>query len=202
MLCMSRIYFLPLPFHDFGLVCFRGRTLYVESNSEISGPYFLLLGSVKFHPENKNSQSQLNPGIVVSTSTLLIYDCCLTLDLECKLVWSYPFKWINVLYLVQRYLPLVDTVIMLNIGTFSPHQSQAYCHDVLDSSILCVNVCRATCRRNRETQGLSEVLLSLRIWAISRDRIRHLAYIISLCFILLWGGISAMGIIFWSRHNS
>ncbi|KIK64126.1 hypothetical protein GYMLUDRAFT_432988 [Collybiopsis luxurians FD-317 M1] len=72
---------------------------------------------------------------LVSTSTLLIYDYCLTLDLECKLLWSQPLKWFNVLYLVQRYLPLIDTVVLLNIGIFSSSHSQTYCNDVLHFSI-------------------------------------------------------------------
>ncbi|KIK62230.1 hypothetical protein GYMLUDRAFT_994997 [Collybiopsis luxurians FD-317 M1] len=117
---------------------------------------------------------------LVSTSTLLIYDYCLTLDLECKLVWSRPLKWFNILYLVQRYLPFIDTVVMLNIGTFSSNHSQIYCYSVLHGSLF---------------------ILSLRIWAISRDRIRNLAYIISGSFILLWGAIIAIVFIFRSKHN-
>ncbi|KAJ3848342.1 hypothetical protein EV368DRAFT_49486 [Lentinula lateritia] len=54
--------------------------------------------------------------IPVSSAALLVYDYCLTLDLECRLVWSKPYRWANILYLVQRYLPLLDTAILLTVG--------------------------------------------------------------------------------------
>ncbi|KIK64128.1 hypothetical protein GYMLUDRAFT_40376 [Collybiopsis luxurians FD-317 M1] len=128
---------------------------------------------------------------LVSTSALLIYDYCLTFALEYKLVWSRPLKWFNVLYLAQRYLPLIDTVILLNIGTFSSNHSQTYCYSMLDSS-LWIHIAG---------MGLSEVILSLRIWGLSRDRFRYLGYIIPGCFVMLLGGILAIGIVFWSKHN-
>ncbi|KIK57938.1 hypothetical protein GYMLUDRAFT_75215 [Collybiopsis luxurians FD-317 M1] len=117
---------------------------------------------------------------VFATSTLLIYDYCLTLDLECKLVWARPLKWFNVLYLVQRYLPLIDTVVMLNIGTYASTPSQTYCYRVDDSGLF---------------------ILSLRVWAVSRDHFRHLVYVIPASFVLVWVALSAMIGIFWSRHS-
>ncbi|TFK71030.1 hypothetical protein BDN72DRAFT_838270 [Pluteus cervinus] len=48
----------------------------------------------------------------VASSTVYLYDLLLTLDLEVNLLW--PSKWtlVKVVYLLQRYLPLVDTVIL------------------------------------------------------------------------------------------
>ncbi|KAJ3986544.1 hypothetical protein F5890DRAFT_987216 [Lentinula detonsa] len=85
--------------------------------------------------------------IPLSCAALLAYDYCLTLDLERKFVWSKPCKWSNILYLFQRYLPLVDTVILFTIRT-----------------------------------SLSEMLLSMRVYAISRGRFKHLGYFIENSF--------------------
>ncbi|TFK63335.1 hypothetical protein BDN72DRAFT_734017, partial [Pluteus cervinus] len=48
----------------------------------------------------------------VASSTLYLYDLLLSLDLEVDLLW--PSKWtlIKVFYLLQRYLPLIDMVIV------------------------------------------------------------------------------------------
>ncbi|KIK64132.1 hypothetical protein GYMLUDRAFT_40387 [Collybiopsis luxurians FD-317 M1] len=128
---------------------------------------------------------------LVSSSALLIYDYCLTLGLECKLVWSHPSKWFSVLYLLQRYLPLIDTVVLLNIGFFSSGHSQKFCYHMLDSS-LWLHIAGI---------ALSEIILSLRIWALARDQFQHLAYLISASFVLVWGAISAMAVMFWSRRS-
>ncbi|KAJ3908368.1 hypothetical protein F5879DRAFT_937875 [Lentinula edodes] len=113
---------------------------------------------------------------VVSSATLLVYDYCLTLGLERHLVWSNPYRWANVLYLVQRYLPLLDTAILLTVAAFlSDHINQKYCDAILNSSLWLHFVGTA----------FSEVLLSMRIYAISRQRVRHLGYIMPACFALI-----------------
>ena len=60
----------------------------------------------------------------VSTAALLVYDYCLTLDLEYKFVWSKPRSWSNGLYLIQRYLPLLDTMLLLTSKSLSCNQRQ------------------------------------------------------------------------------
>ncbi|KAJ3735551.1 hypothetical protein DFJ43DRAFT_872818 [Lentinula guzmanii] len=70
---------------------------------------------------------------IVSCAALLAYDYCLTLDLERKFVWSKPCKWSNILYLFQRYLPLVDTVILFTISTFS--SNTGYCDSIFNASL-------------------------------------------------------------------
>ncbi|KAJ3890101.1 hypothetical protein GG344DRAFT_66550 [Lentinula edodes] len=73
---------------------------------------------------------------VVSSAALLVYDYFLTLDLECHLVWSKPYRWTNILYLVQRYLPLLDTAILLTVAAFlSDRINQKYCDAILNSSL-------------------------------------------------------------------
>ncbi|KAE9385602.1 hypothetical protein BT96DRAFT_575054 [Gymnopus androsaceus JB14] len=106
---------------------------------------------------------------LVSTATLLVYDYCLTLDLECEFVWSNLRRWSNALYLIQRYLPFLDMMLLLT-STFASDLDEKYCYIVLDAGLWMHigGIC------------LSEVVLSMRVWAISRDRFRHhFAYILS-----------------------
>ncbi|KAE9394927.1 hypothetical protein BT96DRAFT_166646 [Gymnopus androsaceus JB14] len=106
---------------------------------------------------------------IVSTATLLVYDYCLTLDLECEFVWSNLRRWSNALYLIQRYLPFLDMMLLLT-STFASDFGEKYCYIVLDASLWL------------HTGGicLSEVVLSMRVWAISRDRFQqHFVYILS-----------------------
>ncbi|TFK71028.1 hypothetical protein BDN72DRAFT_492891 [Pluteus cervinus] len=60
----------------------------------------------------------LNQYFTVASSTLYLYDLLLTFDMEVNLLW--PSKWtlIKVVYLLQRYLPLIDTVIFATIWQF------------------------------------------------------------------------------------
>jgi len=123
--------------------------------------------------------------LAVSTMTLLIYDYLLTLDLECRFVWSNLIRWSNGLYLLQRYLPFLDMMLLL-IATFAPSLHQKYCYNVLKSSLWL------------HTAGisLSEVMLSLRVWAISRQRSqKYFSIILSTCLVtMLAGGPIIMGI--------
>ncbi|THU89334.1 hypothetical protein K435DRAFT_646512, partial [Dendrothele bispora CBS 962.96] len=54
--------------------------------------------------------------LTVSSSTLLIYDYLLNVQEENELIWSSKWTWMKVLYIIQRYIPLGDTVILLWIG--------------------------------------------------------------------------------------
>ena len=45
--------------------------------------------------------------------TLLIYDYILTLPMEVSLIWRAKWTVMKVLYVIQRYLPFEDTVIVL-----------------------------------------------------------------------------------------
>ncbi|TFK63340.1 hypothetical protein BDN72DRAFT_328982 [Pluteus cervinus] len=48
----------------------------------------------------------------LASSTLYLYDLLLTFDLEVDLLWPSKWTFIKALYLLQRYLPLVDMVIV------------------------------------------------------------------------------------------
>ncbi|KAE9394926.1 hypothetical protein BT96DRAFT_166838 [Gymnopus androsaceus JB14] len=127
---------------------------------------------------------------LVSTAALLIYDYCLTLDLEYKFVWSKPRSWSNGLYLIQRYLPLLDTMLLLTT-TFVSGTSKKYCYNVL----------YATLWLHIGGVALSEVVLSMRVWAISRGRFRYLAYILFACFVTALVSISTVAVILYNREH-
>ncbi|TFK63371.1 hypothetical protein BDN72DRAFT_847692 [Pluteus cervinus] len=65
----------------------------------------------------------------LASLTWYLYDLLLTLDLEVNLLW--PSKWtlMKVLYLLQRYLPFIDTVIVVMCWEFgkitNPHSCEA-----------------------------------------------------------------------------
>ena len=54
---------------------------------------------------------------------LLVYDCSLTLGMEIEFVWSSSWGFMKVLYIVQRYLPFWDTVILSLIREYMKYLS-------------------------------------------------------------------------------
>ncbi|KDR82178.1 hypothetical protein GALMADRAFT_264430 [Galerina marginata CBS 339.88] len=116
----------------------------------------------------------------VAASTLLVWDILLTLDKEVDMVWKADWNLMKVLYLFQRYLPIVDT-IFLNL------QSQ-----------LGENLGAAECLRLYSASGwlmffgfaLSEVILTLRAWAVW-NRERRLTIILVVLWVMVWGPIAA-----------
>ncbi|THU89313.1 hypothetical protein K435DRAFT_678250, partial [Dendrothele bispora CBS 962.96] len=65
--------------------------------------------------------------LTVSCSTLLVYDYLLSIQEENELIWSSKWTWMKVLYIIQRYMPLGDTVILLSTGQFICHCSSIKC---------------------------------------------------------------------------
>jgi hypothetical protein len=52
---------------------------------------------------------------------LVVYDYMLTLSREIDYVWFSPWNFIKVTFLVQRYLPFVDLIILSIIGAYHSH---------------------------------------------------------------------------------
>ncbi|KAG7086929.1 hypothetical protein E1B28_002845 [Marasmius oreades] len=104
----------------------------------------------------------------VAAGTLFVYDVLLNLDLELKYVWAAlglslrrqrPIKiaptMFNILYLVQRYLPLWDRLILDMYYMLGPSEANS-CETTYKMSawIMIIGV------------DLSECILGLRIWAV------------------------------------
>ncbi|EDR02609.1 uncharacterized protein LACBIDRAFT_332210 [Laccaria bicolor S238N-H82] len=104
---------------------------------------------------------QLATSFDVAAAMLLVYDCSLTLGMEIEFVWSSPWGFVNMVYIIQRYLPFCDAIFLC-----LTHQ-------------LAVNIDPDSCRIVEMIRGwlmifgfiLSEVILTLRVWAVwKRDR--------------------------------
>ncbi|KAF9260102.1 hypothetical protein L218DRAFT_620160 [Marasmius fiardii PR-910] len=94
--------------------------------------------------------------IDVFSSTLLVYDVLLNLDLEIQHIWTRTWSLLTVLYTIQRYLPLFDTA-----GLVLHHQFGA-------------NLTIRACLLSYNIDGwcfvvgivISEMVLTLRLWAV------------------------------------
>ncbi|TFK63341.1 hypothetical protein BDN72DRAFT_329309 [Pluteus cervinus] len=115
----------------------------------------------------------------LASSTVYLYDLLLTLGSEIDLLW--PSKWtlMKVLYLLQRYLPLIDMVIVTIIWQFwevSDLQACKILFHGFDWSYLV-------------GMTLSEIVLTLRTLAVwgNTTRIRIILFIFSLgCMVPLY----------------
>lgn len=48
----------------------------------------------------------------VATAALFMWDYLITLGMEIELIWPSQWNVIKVLFLVQRYMPFIDTLIL------------------------------------------------------------------------------------------
>ncbi|KIJ97955.1 hypothetical protein K443DRAFT_9528 [Laccaria amethystina LaAM-08-1] len=106
----------------------------------------------------------------VAAAMLLVYDCSLTLGMEIEFVWSSPWGFVKVLYIVQRYLPFCDSIFLSLIHQLAVNIDPYGCHIV------------ETIRGWLMIFGfiLSEVILTLRIWAVWKRDMRLGVFLISL----------------------
>ncbi|KAJ8085543.1 hypothetical protein PM082_004361 [Marasmius tenuissimus] len=107
----------------------------------------------------------------VVSSTILVYDVVLNLALEVKHVWGKNWTFVTVVYLIQRYLPFVDTVGMTLYHEFQEDLTPRYCffsYTISGWSYIIGIV-------------LSEVLLAVRLWAVWERRISAAIIIFVFC---------------------
>ncbi|EDR11616.1 uncharacterized protein LACBIDRAFT_324303 [Laccaria bicolor S238N-H82] len=105
-----------------------------------------------------------NQSLDVAAAMLLVYDCSLTFGMEFEFVWSSPWGFMKVLYIVQRYLPFCDTVFLC-LTRFS----------LLDQ--LVVNIDPYDCHIVETMRGL---ILTLRAWAVWERDLRLGVFLLSL----------------------
>ncbi|THV05907.1 hypothetical protein K435DRAFT_834566, partial [Dendrothele bispora CBS 962.96] len=72
--------------------------------------------------------------ILVSSSTLLVYDYLLSIHEEYEFIWSSKWTWMKVLYIIQRYMPLGDTAILFLTATFKLNPTPEFCHHLMTTS--------------------------------------------------------------------
>ncbi|TFK63777.1 hypothetical protein BDN72DRAFT_902127 [Pluteus cervinus] len=90
------------------------------------------------------------------SSTLYLYDLLLTLDLEVELLWPSKWNLIKIIYLFQRYLPLIDMVIITILWQFSNVPNLHTCRILANGAswAYCIGI------------TLSEILLTWRTIAV------------------------------------
>ncbi|KAL0569312.1 hypothetical protein V5O48_012657 [Marasmius crinis-equi] len=92
----------------------------------------------------------------VVSSTILTYDVLLNLNVEMQHMWRKKWSFITILYLVQRYLPFFDTTILVLHHSLGEGLSISYCelNYRIDGWSFFIGIV------------LSEVLLTVRLWAV------------------------------------
>lgn len=71
-------------------------------------------------PEEEAVAFRIASSSSIATIAFLLWDICITVDQEVELIWSQPFSFANVLYLIVRYLPIVLQISILPIGSTEP----------------------------------------------------------------------------------
>ncbi|TFK33421.1 hypothetical protein BDQ12DRAFT_691078 [Crucibulum laeve] len=141
------------------------------------------------HPPSENiltlfQHTQIFRYLNVASIGILIYDWSLTFDLEVSLVWTARWNFIKVLFLMTRYLPFLDSIVIFY------HQFK---------HIQNTDVCQVAYKINGWlfiTGGcLGELMLSLRTLAVwQRDK--YLAVGLSIFFVAVWGAAAVVLSIF------
>ncbi|KAJ8096252.1 hypothetical protein PM082_011395 [Marasmius tenuissimus] len=118
----------------------------------------------------------------VLAATLVVYDTLLNFDNELHFIWASPWTSVKVLYLVQRYLPFVDVVILL-----------VYYQSLTDPK-QCLTTMRIIGWLSFAGALLAEALMSIRVWAVwGRSR-----YILA-CLGILYIGCFTPGAFYFGK---
>ncbi|KAJ8091945.1 hypothetical protein PM082_024180 [Marasmius tenuissimus] len=104
-------------------------------------------------------QHRLVASFEVSAAVVAVYDTLLNLDSESRFIWFAPWTSVKALYLFQRYLPFVDSVALWIY--FQSMQDPGPCTSITQV-ILWMGVVGLL---------VSEILMSLRVWAVWGRRI-------------------------------
>ncbi|KDR82787.1 hypothetical protein GALMADRAFT_848896 [Galerina marginata CBS 339.88] len=110
----------------------------------------------------------------VAASALFVYDYLLTFQLEVELIWKSRWNFIKVLFIIQRYMPFIDTCFLTvwrQLGYLTLTQ--------------CEKVPFITGFFFMAGFALSEALLSLRVWALW-DRNKWLSVVLPILFMVIW----------------
>ena len=90
---------------------------------------------------------------LVAASTFFVWDYILTIPLELDLVWRSKWNALKFIYLVQRYLPFVDTVGLVLYREWLPLRSYVPSSRLFSTDQLTVQLTDAECRRIYITSG-------------------------------------------------
>ncbi|KAH9485512.1 hypothetical protein JR316_0002420 [Psilocybe cubensis] len=110
----------------------------------------------------------------VAAAALFVWDYFITIGMEVDLVWTSRWNSIKVLFLIQRYLPFIDTCILTLYRDLVPRG-----HDE------CTSFQKATGFLYITGFAVSELLLTMRVWAVW-NRSKALGYLLPMAFIAVW----------------
>jgi len=99
---------------------------------------------------------------LVASTVLLVYDWMLMFPAELEVVWSAKLRPLNVIYIIQRYLPFVDTIGVLYVVVFAKPIDPDTCRTLYDLSgwMYIIGI------------ALTEVILTMRTWALWGQNIK------------------------------
>jgi len=112
----------------------------------------------------------------VASSTIFIWDYILTFSMEVDLVWKSEWNFMKGLYLLQRYLPFIDTIWLVLYHQTGESLTDTACKRVYHASAVISVIGLAA----------SEMVLTLRTWAVWH-RNKRLSIILPVLYILFWG---------------
>jgi len=112
----------------------------------------------------------------VASSAVFIWDYILTFRMEVDLVWRSKWNLMKGLYLLQRYLPFIDTIWLVLYRQMDKSLTKTGCRNVTLASAVIMLI----------GLSVSEMILTLRTWAVwNRDR--RLTIILPILYFLCWG---------------
>ncbi|KAG7089132.1 hypothetical protein E1B28_010840 [Marasmius oreades] len=92
----------------------------------------------------------------VVSAALLAYDVIIKLDVEIEHIWMRKWSFLTVVYIIQRYLPFIDTMGLVLDHHFGAHLNEHYCTLNFNMAGWCYIV----------GMTLSQVILTIRVWAV------------------------------------
>ncbi|KAF8993482.1 hypothetical protein BDQ17DRAFT_1368195, partial [Cyathus striatus] len=92
---------------------------------------------------------------VLSSLSFLLYEYFITLYLEFKYIWNARWTYIKIIYLATRYLPFVDTSLVL-FKQLYPHLSANDCHNLFSAVVWLFII----------GMSIAEVIFTVRVWAV------------------------------------
>ncbi|KAJ3866375.1 hypothetical protein EV359DRAFT_36785 [Lentinula novae-zelandiae] len=137
----------------------------------VSAQYFLgTCHCFKYHP------SPLIVQRAVSSIVLFLYDWILMLPAEIKFVWNTKLRPLNVLYILQRYMPFIDTIAFASTASLVRPMNPDTCR-------VLVNISGCESYENLKIYLL--VVLTVRTWALWENDIR-LSFGLPIFFVCCW----------------
>ncbi|KDR84624.1 hypothetical protein GALMADRAFT_262781 [Galerina marginata CBS 339.88] len=112
--------------------------------------------------------------VVFAAAAFLVWDILLTFDNEVNLVWRADWNFMKVLFIFQRYLPLLDSVYLTLKYQLGTDLGEGECLRLIKTSGWLAVVGFAT----------SEVILTLRAWAVwNRNSVLTVVLLVLSCAI-------------------